>query len=197
MIARGLLQAGLRVVIASRKAEDLEAAAAELRQHGECEAVRAYLPTPEGAGALAETVRARFDALHILVNNSGATWGAPLEEFPPAGWDRVIRTNLEGIFNLTVGLLPAERPAPAVVGPRLLTRMSPRRSSTRTGTGSLSRLCDGLVRLRDRGGHERALPVEPGAVYEVVVEMWTRLSVPSPATGIRVEIASSAHPKSR
>ncbi len=111
MIARGLVQAGVRVVIASRKAEDLEAAAAELRGSGECEAIPADLSTPEGAGALAEAVRARFDALHILVNNSGATWGAPLEEFPASGWDRVIHTNLEGIFQLTVALLPALRAA--------------------------------------------------------------------------------------
>jgi len=111
MIARGLVQAGVRVVIASRKAEDLEAAAAELRTFGDCEAIPADLSTPEGAGALAEAVRARFDALHILVNNSGATWGAPLEEFPASGWDRVISTNLEGVFHLTVGLLPALRAA--------------------------------------------------------------------------------------
>ncbi len=111
MIARGLVQAGVRVVIASRKAEDLEAAAAELRTFGDCEAIPADLSTPEGAGALAEAVRARFDALHILVNNSGATWGAPLEEFPASGWDRVINTNLEGVFHLTVGLLPALRAA--------------------------------------------------------------------------------------
>src|SRR3984885_8183540 len=111
MIARGLVQAGVRVVIASRKAEDLEAAAAELRTFGDCEAIPADLSTPEGADALAEAVRARFDALHILVNNSGATWGAPLEEFPASGWDRVINTNLEGVFHLTVGLLPALRAA--------------------------------------------------------------------------------------
>ena len=111
MIARGLVQAGARVVIASRKAGDLEAAAAELSKHGDCEAIPADLSTPEGAQALAEAVRAKWPALHILVNNSGATWGAPLEEFPASGWDRVIHTNLEGIFHLTVALLPALRAA--------------------------------------------------------------------------------------
>jgi NAD(P)-dependent dehydrogenase (short-subunit alcohol dehydrogenase family) len=117
MIARGLVQAGVRVVIASRKAEDLEAAAAELRAFGDCEAIPADLSTPEGAGALAEAVRARFDALHVLVNNSGATWGAPLEEFPASGWDRVIHTNLESVFHLTVGLLPALRAAASTDDP--------------------------------------------------------------------------------
>jgi NAD(P)-dependent dehydrogenase (short-subunit alcohol dehydrogenase family) len=117
MIARGLVQAGVRVVIASRKAEELEAAAAELRALGECEAIPADLSRPEGAAALAEAVRARFDALHILVNNSGATWGAPLEEFPASGWDRVIHTNLEGLFHLTTGLLPALRAAAGAEDP--------------------------------------------------------------------------------
>jgi NAD(P)-dependent dehydrogenase (short-subunit alcohol dehydrogenase family) len=117
MIARGLVQAGVRVVIASRKAEDLEAAAAELRAFGDCEAIPADLSTPEGAGALAEAVRARFDALHVLVNNSGATWGAPLEEFPASGWDRVMHTNLESVFHLTVGLLPALQAAASADDP--------------------------------------------------------------------------------
>ena len=111
MIAGGLVRAGVRVLIASRKAAGLEAAAAELRRGGDCEAITADLSTPEGARALAEEVRGRVDALHILVNNSGTTWGAPLEEFPPSGWDRVINTNLEGIFHLTVALLPALRAA--------------------------------------------------------------------------------------
>jgi NAD(P)-dependent dehydrogenase (short-subunit alcohol dehydrogenase family) len=111
MIARGLVQAGARVVIASRKAGDLEAAAAELRADGECEAIPADLSTPDGAHALSQAVRERLHALHILVNNSGATWGAPLEEFPASGWDRVIHTNVEGIFHLTTALLPALRAA--------------------------------------------------------------------------------------
>ena len=117
MIAQGLVQAGVRVVIASRKAGDLEAAAAELSKHGDCEAIPADLSTPEGAQALAEAVRAKWPALHILVNNSGATWGAPLEEFPASGWDRVMHTNLEGIFHLTVALLPALRAAAGAEDP--------------------------------------------------------------------------------
>ena len=117
MIASGLVRAGVRVMIASRKADDLETAAAELRRDGECEAIAADLSTPEGARALAGEVRARVDALHILVNNSGATWGAPLEEFPASGWDRVIRTNVEGIFHLTVGLLPVLRAAAGAKDP--------------------------------------------------------------------------------
>src|SRR5207253_5762055 len=78
---------------------------------GQCEAIPADLSTPEGAQALGEAVRERTEQLAILVNNAGATWGAPLEEFPPAGWDRAMHTNLEGVFHLTVSLLPALRAA--------------------------------------------------------------------------------------
>jgi NAD(P)-dependent dehydrogenase (short-subunit alcohol dehydrogenase family) len=117
MIARGLVQAGVRVVVSSRKVEELEAAASELARFGECEPVPADLSTPEGARALADAVRTRFDVLHILVNNAGASWGAPLEEFPASGWDRVIHTNLEGVFHLTVGLLPALRAAASAEDP--------------------------------------------------------------------------------
>ncbi len=111
MIAGGLLDAGVRVVISSRKAEELERTAVELSARGECHAIPADLSSPEGAAALAQAVLGHFDAVDVLVNNAGATWGAPLEEFPASGWDRTIHTNVEGIFHLTVALLPALRQA--------------------------------------------------------------------------------------
>ena len=117
MIARGLVEAGVRVIIASRKVEDLESAADDLSKLGECEAIPADLSTPEGARALGDEVRLRVETLPILVNNAGATWGAPLEEFPASGWDRVIHTNVEGVFHLTVSLLPALRAAASAEDP--------------------------------------------------------------------------------
>jgi NAD(P)-dependent dehydrogenase (short-subunit alcohol dehydrogenase family) len=111
MIARGLVRAGARVTIASRKEADLDAAVGELSAAGECKAIPADLSTQDGARALAQAVMADHDQLPILVNNAGATWGAPLEEFPQSGWDRVIGTNVEGVFHLTVALLPALRAA--------------------------------------------------------------------------------------
>jgi NAD(P)-dependent dehydrogenase (short-subunit alcohol dehydrogenase family) len=117
MIAQGLVEAGARVMISSRKADELESTACDLAELGHCEALPADLSTPDGARALANAVRERFDALSILVNNAGATWGAPLEEFPDKGWDRVLHTNLEGIFHLTVALLPALREAATNASP--------------------------------------------------------------------------------
>jgi hypothetical protein len=61
--------------------------------------------------------------------------------------------------------------------------------------GFAQRLCDGLVRLRYRGGHDDALPVEPGAVYELEIAMWDTAQRFLPGHRIRLEVASSAHPK--
>jgi hypothetical protein len=61
--------------------------------------------------------------------------------------------------------------------------------------GFAQRLCDGLVRLRHRAGHEQAEPVEPDTVYEVEVVMWDTAQRVLPGHCIRVAIASSAHPK--
>jgi putative CocE/NonD family hydrolase len=61
--------------------------------------------------------------------------------------------------------------------------------------GFAQRLCDGLVRLRYRAGHGKALPVEPGVVYEVEVVMWDTAHRFLPGHRVRLEVASSAHPK--
>ncbi len=87
MIARGLVQAGARMIVSSRKTEDVEAAARGLAAVGDCQAIPADISTPEGAVSLAAAVRERFDPLDIPVSNAGVTWGAPLEEFPASGWD--------------------------------------------------------------------------------------------------------------
>ena len=111
MIARGLVQAGARVIVSSRKADDVRAAAQELAALGDCHAIPGDVSTPAGALELAQATRARFQELDILVNNAGAGWGAPLEEFPPGGWEKVLHTNVQGVFELTVALLPALRAA--------------------------------------------------------------------------------------
>jgi NAD(P)-dependent dehydrogenase (short-subunit alcohol dehydrogenase family) len=114
MIARGLLQAGAdKVYVSSRKADACEQAAEELSQYGTAIPVPANVSTEEGCLGLAETIAGREDSLHILVNNAGATWGAPLEEFPAHAWDKVIDLNLKAPFYLTRALLPLLRKAAA------------------------------------------------------------------------------------
>ena len=53
-----------------------------------------------------EVGRARGPASHILVNNAGATWGAPIDEHDDATWDRVLDLNVKGVFHLTKFLRP-------------------------------------------------------------------------------------------
>ena len=111
MIARGLLQAGATVVISSRKAEACEQAVAALSAFGEVRAVPADLSRHEECKRLAADVMVHTDSLDILVNNAGATWGEPLESFPPAAWDRVLDLNLKSPFWMVQELLPALRRA--------------------------------------------------------------------------------------
>lgn len=61
--------------------------------------------------------------------------------------------------------------------------------------GFAQRLCDGLTRLRYRAGHERAQAVQPETVYEVEVAMWDTAQRFLPGHSVRLEVASSAHPK--
>jgi NAD(P)-dependent dehydrogenase (short-subunit alcohol dehydrogenase family) len=106
MIARGYVEAGAKVYISSRKAKVCDEVAAELSKSGQCISVPADCGTEAGCVALAEAVAKREPALHILVNNAGANWGAPLAEFPDSAWDKVLALNLKGVFFLTRALLP-------------------------------------------------------------------------------------------
>jgi NAD(P)-dependent dehydrogenase (short-subunit alcohol dehydrogenase family) len=106
MIAAGLLGAGARVYITSRKPEVCEASAGELSQIGPCIGVAADLNTPEAVALLAAQIKAREPLLHILINNAGRTWGAPLETFPDKAWPSVMAVNVQGPFTLVRALLP-------------------------------------------------------------------------------------------
>jgi NAD(P)-dependent dehydrogenase (short-subunit alcohol dehydrogenase family) len=111
MIARGFVTAGVRTYISARTAEDCESAAAELAAAGTCIALPADCATEAGCLELARAVEDREPALHILVNNAGATWVAPLEQHDDAAWNRVLDLNLKGLFHLTRFLLPLLRAA--------------------------------------------------------------------------------------
>ena len=111
MIAEGLVRSGVRVYISSRKAEVCDAVAEELSEHGECISLPADLSSAEGVERLAGEIAERESALHLLVNNAGATWGAPLEDFPDDAWDKVLSTNVKAVFGLTAALLPQLRAA--------------------------------------------------------------------------------------
>ena len=106
MIARGYVEAGAKVYISARKQAACEETARQLSEIGECIPISADLSTVAGCQKLADEIKSREPALNVLVNNAGANWGAPLNEFPEAGWDKVMDTNVKGIFFLTQQLLP-------------------------------------------------------------------------------------------
>jgi NAD(P)-dependent dehydrogenase (short-subunit alcohol dehydrogenase family) len=106
MIARGFVEAGVSVIIASRKEASLAEVTAELAQLGDCSYIVADLSTEDGCRELGVAVAERWDALDILVNNAGANWGAPLAEQDHASWARVLNVNVEGVFHTTKFLLP-------------------------------------------------------------------------------------------
>ncbi|CAJ2502923.1 Uu.00g103170.m01.CDS01 [Anthostomella pinea] len=108
MIATGFVANGAKVYIASRNAQACEAAAAELTAQGPgtCHAIPADLLSLSECERLVAELRRREPALHVLVNNSGATWGAAIEEFPDEQWTRILTLNLTRTFTLTQKLLP-------------------------------------------------------------------------------------------
>ena len=119
MIAAGFLAHGAKVYISSRKAEVCQATAKRLSDAyaGECSALPADLSQMAGVESLARQLAERESQLDSLVNNAGAAWGAPLEQFPEAGWDKVMDTNVKGVFFLTQKLLPLLRQAASAGSP--------------------------------------------------------------------------------
>jgi NAD(P)-dependent dehydrogenase (short-subunit alcohol dehydrogenase family) len=109
MIAGGFVAGGASVLIASRKADAVDATVADLSRYGTVAGVAADLSTEEGARRFADAVGERFDHLDVLVNNAGATWGAPLDEHDTASWSRVLDLNVQGVFHTTKFLLPLLR----------------------------------------------------------------------------------------
>lgn len=119
MIAAGFLAAGAKVYISSRKADVCDATAERLSKAygGTCISLPADLSQMSGIESLAARLAAKEDRLDILVNNAGAAWGAPIESFPEVGWDKVMDTNVKGVFFLTQKLLPLLRKAAAEGAP--------------------------------------------------------------------------------
>jgi NAD(P)-dependent dehydrogenase (short-subunit alcohol dehydrogenase family) len=113
MISHTLMRAGANVMIASRKGEECARAAEQLNSTAKAEGLGSKangftgdLATEEGIEALVAEVKSRCDQLHILCNNSGISWGAPLDDFPYFAWSKIMDVNVTGMFVLTQQLLP-------------------------------------------------------------------------------------------
>ena len=117
MIARGFVANGAKVYISARKREELDAASTELARDGTVVALPADLSSEAGCNALAAEIARREPALHVLVNNAGANWGAPLAEYPDDAWNKVLALNVKSVFHLTRALVPQLKAAATASDP--------------------------------------------------------------------------------
>src|SRR6187549_910579 len=100
-MAHALGEAGARIMLSSRKAEDLEESAAELQAAGiDARWIAADCSREEDIRKLVDQTLERMGDVDILVNNAGAAWGAPAEDHPPEAWDKVMNLNVRGYFLL-------------------------------------------------------------------------------------------------
>ena len=101
-MAQALGEAGARVMLSSRKADDLKESVATLRSDGiDCDWIAADCSKEADIRALADETIRRLGHVDILLNNAGAAWGAPAEDHPVEAWDKVMNLNVRGYFILS------------------------------------------------------------------------------------------------
>src|SRR5690606_6481639 len=104
--------------VCSRKVENCIEVSEKLKQLGvESLALKCDVTNPEDVKQVVETTLEKFGSIDILVNNSGATWGAPVEEMPLEAFQKVINVNLVGTFLMsqTVGKIMIEQKAGKII----------------------------------------------------------------------------------
>lgn len=101
-MASALGQMGARLAVVARKADELQAAAAGLREQGmEVLALPVDLGQVENIAPLVSDVLAHYGQIDILLNNAGTSWTAAAAEYPDAGWHKVMQLNVDALFFLT------------------------------------------------------------------------------------------------
>jgi NAD(P)-dependent dehydrogenase (short-subunit alcohol dehydrogenase family) len=108
MISEGFVRNGARVYISSRDSAACSSAAARLTSLGPGTAVAlpADLSSASECARLASELSSRETKLHVLVNNSGATWGEAYDSIPDTAWSKLLTLNLQRVFTLTQALTP-------------------------------------------------------------------------------------------
>jgi NAD(P)-dependent dehydrogenase (short-subunit alcohol dehydrogenase family) len=101
-LAEALGEQGAKLVISSRKQHELDEAFTHLKQRGiDAVAIAADLGQEQAPQALAAASLKYLGHVDILINNAGATWGAPAEDHPLEAWDKVMNLNIRSIFQLS------------------------------------------------------------------------------------------------
>lgn len=113
MVSEGFVLNGAKVYISSRDAAACSSAASELNtlaskssSGGSAVALPADLSRADECARLATELSKREQKLHVLINNSGATWGAAYDEYPESAWQKLLTLNLHRVFTLTQALTP-------------------------------------------------------------------------------------------
>ena len=117
VMAKGLLQNGAKVVIASRRQKKCDLALKELKAYGEVYALATDVTQVDSREKLLEFIDDKLGSLSILLNNAGANWGAPLEDYPDEGFAKVMDTNLNAVFSLSRDAVPLLSKAASVEDP--------------------------------------------------------------------------------
>jgi NAD(P)-dependent dehydrogenase (short-subunit alcohol dehydrogenase family) len=98
-MAEGLAEAGANIVLCSRKKEACQQVADRLATTGvKTLALACDISQPEDIKNVVHQTIEKFGRIDILINNSGATWGAPVEEMPLEAWQKVMNINVTGTF---------------------------------------------------------------------------------------------------
>lgn len=98
-IAEGLAESGAHVVVCSRKVEACKEVSEQLKKIGvDSLALECDVTNPDSMQQVVDQTVGHFGRIDILVNNSGATWGAPVEEMPLEAWQKVFNVNVTGTF---------------------------------------------------------------------------------------------------
>jgi NAD(P)-dependent dehydrogenase (short-subunit alcohol dehydrogenase family) len=100
--AQALVDGGANVVLCSRKLAACEEVQREIEaQGGQALALACDVTQLSDVEHVVEAAVERFGAIDILINNSGATWGAPAEDMPLEKFDHVIDVNVKGTFMMS------------------------------------------------------------------------------------------------
>ncbi|MGK7378872.1 SDR family oxidoreductase [Planococcus sp. 1R117A] len=98
-IAEGFAEAGANVVVCSRKLDACEEISEQLKRKGvKSLALACDVTNPEDVKRVVQKTLEEFGTIDILVNNSGATWGAPVLDMPLDAWHKVMEVNVTGTF---------------------------------------------------------------------------------------------------
>ncbi|MCF6292782.1 MAG: SDR family oxidoreductase [Robiginitomaculum sp.] len=141
MATKALAEAGCKVLIASRKGEVCQQAASDINvEIGEDRVIgmAGDLSSEAGVAELVEKISTHTDHLDILMNNAGATWGAPMGEFPWSAWDKINAINVSGVFALTQSLLPLLRKNASAEDPARIVNLGSYVGTRTVGNGAYS-----------------------------------------------------------